>query len=360
MIPITKPTLVIDEARCRENIAFMAQKARDRGVDFRPHFKTHQSLAVGRWFKHVGVDKIAVSSLEMAQYFSEEWSDITVAFPVNVLERDLINALAKRIRLNLLVESLETVDHLKKDLRHPVGVFIKIDVGYGRTGLPPGDRKGMERLMEALASGETMTFRGFLAHAGHAYACRGAREVGAVHEEARRILGELKEAYRPAHPDIIASLGDTPSCVLAENFEGIDEIRPGNFVFYDLMQVAIGAATVDRIALAVACPVVAVHEDRGEMVIYGGGVHLSKEFLEEGGRRIYGRISRPEGDGWGPVLEGAHVRSLSQEHGVVAIPRNLRDPFHVGDLVMVLPVHACMAASALRSYVNKNEVLEKF
>jgi len=27
---------------------------------------------------------------------------------------------------------------------------------------------------------------------------------------------------------------------------------------------------------------------------------------------------------------------------------------------MVLPVHACMAASALRSYVNKNEVLEKF
>jgi len=360
MIPITKPTLVIDEARCRENIAFMAQKARDRGVDFRPHFKTHQSLAVGRWFKAVGVDKITVSSLEMAQYFSEEWSDITVAFPVNVLERDLINALAKRIRLNLLVESLETVDHLKKDLRHPVGVFIKIDVGYGRTGLTPGDREGMEHLMEALASGEAMTFRGFLSHAGHAYACRGAREVGAVHEEARRILGELKEAYRPAHPDIIASLGDTPSCVLAENFEGIDEIRPGNFVFYDLMQVQIGTVPVDRIAMAVACPVVAVHEDRGELVIYGGGVHLSKEFLEEDGRRVYGRIARPEGDGWGPALEGAYVRSLSQEHGVVVAPRDFLSRCHVGDLVMVLPVHACMAASALRCYVNNNEILEKF
>lgn len=360
MIAITKPTLVLNEARCKANIEFMATKARIHGVELRPHFKTHQSLTVGRWFKNVGVRKITVSSLEMAQYFSEEWQDITVAFPANVLEIALINDLARKIRLNLLLESRETAEFLKRHLRYPVGIFVKIDVGYHRTGLAPEDRCGIEDVLASFAAEDTMPFRGFLAHTGHTYACRSKEAVVGLHEEARKILTDLKRAYLPGHPDIVASLGDTPGCVLGENFEGIDEIRPGNFVFYDLMQVQIGTVPVDRIAMAVACPVVAVHEDRGELVIYGGGVHLSKEFLEEEGHRVYGRIARPEGEGWGPVLEGAYVRSLSQEHGVVVAPRDFLSRCHVGDLVMVLPVHACMAASALRCYVNNNEILEKF
>lgn len=359
MIAITKPTLVLDEGRCKGNIEFMVTKARTHGVELRPHFKTHQSLTVGRWFKHYGVRKITVSSLEMAQYFSEEWQDITVAFPVNIREMDTINDLAQKVCLNLLLESQETAEFLKRHLRHPVGIFVKIDVGYHRTGLSPEDRSGMESVLASFAAVDTMPFRGFLAHAGHAYGCRSRDAVVAIHEEARKHLTALKAAYLPASPGILTSLGDTPSCVLAENFEGIDEIRPGNFVFYDLMQVQIGTTTADHIALTVACPVVAVHEDRGELVIYGGGVHLSKEFLEEEGHRVYGRIARPEGDGWGPVLEGAYVRSLSQEHGVVVAPREFLSHCHVGDLVMVLPVHACMAASALRHYVNNNEIIAK-
>ena len=105
---ITKPTLLLDEQKCRDNIRMMTGKAEKSKVAFRPHFKTHQSLEIGRWFKESGVDKITVSSLEMAVYFAPEWNDITVAFPVNILEIETINYLAEKINLNLLIESVES------------------------------------------------------------------------------------------------------------------------------------------------------------------------------------------------------------------------------------------------------------
>ncbi|MBO8152692.1 MAG: hypothetical protein H0Z30_09405 [Candidatus Marinimicrobia bacterium] len=68
---IIEPTLLLDEKKCQENINFMVQKAKRSNVIFRPHFKTHQSIEVGRWFRAQGVDKITVSSLRMAKYLAD-------------------------------------------------------------------------------------------------------------------------------------------------------------------------------------------------------------------------------------------------------------------------------------------------
>ena len=60
----------------------MVDRAAAADVDFRPHFKTHRSREVGRWFRDFGVAAITVSSVDMAQYFSNDgWDDITIAFP---------------------------------------------------------------------------------------------------------------------------------------------------------------------------------------------------------------------------------------------------------------------------------------
>ncbi len=99
-LKINRPTLLVDEALCRRNIARMAEKARIAGVRFRPHFKTHQSAAIGEWFREAGVTAITVSSVSMARYFSGAgWSDITIAFPVNLREMEEINRLAGEIHL---------------------------------------------------------------------------------------------------------------------------------------------------------------------------------------------------------------------------------------------------------------------
>ena len=90
-LSLPRPTLLVDRKRALRNIERMAAKAKAARVRFRPHFKTHQSAEVGLWFRDFGIDAITVSSLEMAAYFARNgWTDITVAFPVNILELDRI------------------------------------------------------------------------------------------------------------------------------------------------------------------------------------------------------------------------------------------------------------------------------
>lgn len=350
---ITTPTLLLDEHRCRANIRRMCQKADQHKLVLRPHFKTHQSREIGRWFKDEGVKKITVSSLEMAQYFAQEWDDITVAFPINILEIGTINSLASTIQLNVLIENTTAINVLEEQLQYPVGVFLKIDVGYGRTGVKPHQTALLDDLLETVSASSKLQLLGFLAHAGHTYDCRSAAEIGAVHQASMEKLIHLKRQYSDRYPNLLLSYGDTPSCSVANNFTGLDELRPGNFVFYDLTQSRIGSNSWDQIAVAMACPIVAVHEDRRELVLYGGGVHFSKDRLaDEPEGTIWGRVVRDEGAGWGEVIPGMYLRSLSQEHGITVVPETVTFDFQVGQIIKVLPVHSCMAANAMKRYLT--------
>ncbi|MBU3926821.1 MAG: alanine racemase, partial [Bacteroidetes bacterium] len=140
MKSITRPTLLIDSKKVLNNILRMKQKADEGGVVFRPHFKTHQNLHVAEFFRQEGVSKITVSSVSMAEEFAGQgWKDITIAFPVNLLEMSQINQLAQNIQLNLLVDSLFTTRFLDQHASNHLTVLIKIDTGYHRTGLLPHD-----------------------------------------------------------------------------------------------------------------------------------------------------------------------------------------------------------------------------
>lgn len=357
---ITKPTLLLDKKKCKRNIEMMCLKARKNNVEFRPHFKTHQSLEIGKWFKESGVDKITVSSLEMAQYFSTEWKDITVAFPVNILEIETINQLSEKIMLNILVESIETARFLTQNAKNKIGIYLKIDVGYNRTGLPPTSTQQIDEILYEISNCAILDFKGFLTHAGHTYKCRTKEEILSIHNTSRKILTDLKAKYIDRYPGLIISIGDTPSCSVVDDFSGIEEIRPGNFVFYDLTQHQIGSCSIDQIAVAMACPIVSIHADRNEIVIYGGGVHFSKERLETDNQgTIYGTVVEQLEQGWGEPVSGMYLKSLSQEHGIVSVPESLIQGYKIGDLLYILPVHSCMTANEMKSYFSDAEIITR-
>ena len=330
----------------------MSAKARQHGLTLRPHFKTHQSHEIGRWFRDDGVDRITVSSLTMAEYFANDgWNDITVAFPVNTLEEDTIHRLAEQIQLNLLVESTESVRALDSLLQNPVDVWIKIDVGYHRTGIDAEDTDEIARVVEAIESSSKLRLEGLLTHAGHSYDARGASEILRVHTQSVRRISDIRQHLATTHPDLLVSVGDTPTCSVADDFAGVDEIRPGNYVFYDVSQWHIGSCALDEIAVAMACPVVAIHRDRGEVVLYGGGVHFSKDRAAfDDGTVHYGLVTR--GRGWQLPDHPVSVRSLSQEHGIVQADSEFLSQVEVGDIVTVLPVHSCMTANLAGQYTT--------
>ena len=359
---ITKPTLLLDEYKCKKNIQNMFLRTKLHNIEFRPHFKTHQSLEIGQWFKEVGVNKIAVSSLEMATYFATEWNDITVAFPVNILEINTINHLAEKITLNVLIESIETATFLKTSLKHKVNFLIKINIGNNRTGIMPYEINVIKNILEASDNSDTLNFIGFLGHAGQTYYCRNKTEVLETHQKSKSILVDLKDIFNTQYPDLILSYGDTPSCSLANDFYGIDEIRPGNFVFYDLMQFQIGACAIDQIAVAMACPIVAIHKNRNEIVVYGGGIHFSKDRVtDDNNGVIYGKVVRQEENGWRNLVLNTYVNSLSQEHGVIKVPEYEIDNYSIGDTLFILPIHSCMTANLMKCYLTtENEKITMF
>ncbi len=350
---ITKPTLILDQAKCKANIAFMADKARKHHVELRPHFKTHQSLEIGRWFKDAGVTKITASSLDMAEYFAKEWNDITVAFPVNILEIETINDLASRITLNVLIESETSLKFLGKHLKHPVNFYIKINIGNNRAGLLHYDTESIDTLLEISKNSQKLNFIGFLGHAGQTYKCRSKGDIISVHQVAKKKLINLKNQYKVNYPDIIASYGDTPSCSVVEDFEDIDEIRPGNYAFYDMMQIQIGSCEVANIAVALECPIVGIHSKQSEIVIYGGGIHLSKDrMVDDTFGTIYGNVAKKTSNGWNEVVADTYVRAISQEHGIVKVPESDLQNYKVGDTLLVLPVHSCMTADLMKHYTT--------
>jgi D-serine deaminase-like pyridoxal phosphate-dependent protein len=361
MVEIIRPTLVLDKKVCLQNIERMAKKAAQNNLRFRPHFKTHQSAKIGEWFKQFGVDAITVSSVKMAEYFTANgWKDITIAFPVNILEIKNINRLAAKIKLGLTVENLEAVRFLAERATSPVAIWLKIDTGYNRTGIDASDNSLIDAVIHQISHSPNLNFKGFLTHTGQTYETTSTGEIFNRHFDALLKLKSLKNRHSGIFPKIEISMGDTPSATICDNFSGVDELRPGNFVFYDVMQQNLGVCSFDDIAVRMVCPVVAKHASRNEIVVHGGAVHFSKDAVRNtDGKKMYGRIVITR-NGEKILLDTLNYLSkLSQEHGILKVAQSQMGNFNVGDLVEILPVHSCLTANLMGHYLTtEGELIE--
>jgi len=350
MRSIVSPTLLLNESICRDNIRLMTEKAMPQNILFRPHFKTHQSATIGNWFQEAGVTSITVSSVRMARYFAQSgWNKITIAFPLNIRELQDIEDLSKTIELSILISDPEAIPYLQ-GFPLPLNVWIEIDTGYHRSGLAFDQEGKIEKTIMAIGNIQNLRLIGFLSHTGNTYHTIEPDEIKSCYQEAVLRLVKLKNRFERPGQSLAISMGDTPSASILDNFGPIQEMRPGNFVFYDLMQYYHGVCALSDIAVALACPVVAKYPDRGEIVVYGGAIHLSKEYIEQDGRKIFGHPVLLKEKKWLTVGLQNVVVSLSQEHGIIRLENAMINAVNVGDLLGILPVHACLTANLMKGY----------
>lgn len=361
MINISKPTLLLNKEQCMSNILQMQEKARKSDTRFRPHFKTHNSAFIGNWFRKQGIHSITVSSLSMAKFFSAYgWRDITIAFPVNLLELNQISELSHEVNLNIQADAFHLLPKLESGLSYPVGFFIEVDTGHHRTGVMWKDLAEIDRMIDFLFQSNRLRFKGFITHSGHTYSADSREEILDIYKDTVIKMQYLKDRYLEAWPELIISIGDTPSCSLVDDFTGVDEIRPGNFVFFDLMQYSLGACELEQIAVALACPIVAKSHQRNELTIYGGAIHFSKDFLfKSSGERIYGYVVKLGEKGWSRPIPGAYLAGLSQEHGIIRATREFIEEARIGEILCILPIHSCLAANLMKGYLTlEGEMIE--
>jgi len=348
---LTGPTVLVDKQKATRNISRMADKAKSASVALRPHFKTHQSELVGRWFEAAGTRAIAVSSVPMAAQFADAgWNDILIAIPLNPRELPMLNRLATKLTLGVTVEHIDALKPLQK-LTAPVNLMVEIDAGYGRTGIDWREHQRIDEILQRAHDMSQVQQLGLLLHAGNSYNARGDENIAEIHQQSLERLAELVETLNFPREQLVVSVGDTPTCSRMDEFPGADEIRPGNYVFYDLMQYHIGACDWQDVALAMACPVIARYPERGEVVVHGGAVHFSKDFIEIDGQPVFGQVMRKTADGWGAPVKGAVVKGLSQEHGKVKLPEGMINELQLGDMLVIVPAHSCLTMDAMRDFV---------
>jgi D-serine deaminase-like pyridoxal phosphate-dependent protein len=248
---------------------------------------------------------------------------------------------------------MEALNYLENYLTQKVGIFIEIDTGYHRSGIPWKDLDMLETMMDFIATGKWLDFKGLFTHSGHTYHVENPEEILEIYKDTVLKMNYIKDRYIDIWPEMIVSVGDTPASSLVSSFEEVDEIRPGNFVFYDLMQYSIGACSIEQVAVALACPVIAKNPERNEIVIYGGAVHLSKDFLyRSNGERIFGYIVKLSEESWSRPLKGTFLVNLTQDHGVIRTTVDVYDNIKHGDLIGVLPVHSCLTANLMKKYLT--------
>lgn len=354
---IKSPTLLLDEEKCKRNINRMAQKARKHQLAIRPHFKTHQSGMIGAWIRSEGVNRCTVSSVKMAVYFAGQgWEDMLIAFPVNPREHEQISTLANKVKLQILAYDKNSLELLSKHTKAKIGVKIELDIGSKRSGLRPDQDVEIRELLTYIDENPCLHFTGFYSHPGHSYTARGKEQVIKVYEKFMPTLEQLAKKYADI-PGYSITIGDTPGCTIVEDFGPIKEISPGNFVFYDVMQVNIGSCAYEDIAVVMACPVVGKSWERNELLIHGGAVHFSKEVLTNAdGTMQFGKLAKIEKDTWRDVIPGCYLKSISQEHGLIHASDEFMQKTQIGDLVYIYPAHSCLTADLMKSYLTTEDL----
>jgi len=342
------PAAVVDLDRLERNAAAMVRRAHTLGVRLRPHVKTHKCIEAARLQIGDHFGGITVSTLAEVRAFAEAgFRDLTYAVPPAPARLARLAELAHGVeRLNLLLDHPALVEPLAAAARAAqvtLGVFLKVDSGLHRAGLHPFDPQ-LEALAARLAATSHLEFRGLLTHAGQAYHCRSWEEVRQVARQEREVMVALAERLRGRGIEVReVSIGSTPTVVAAENLAGVSEIRPGNYLFFDAFQAALGSCTLADCAFTVLATVVGSYPQRRAAVIDAGALALSKD---EGARQLdpepsYG-IPLPV-DASGP-LPHLRLTSLTQEHGLVTVAEGGATP-SIGQRLRIVPNHSCLAAA---------------
>ncbi|HET9705175.1 MAG TPA: alanine racemase [Vicinamibacterales bacterium] len=337
------PAVLIDRAKAIRNIERMQAGATARRIRLRPHAKTHKSPVVARWQIERGAVGICCAKLGEAEVFADAGiADIRVPYPIHPANADRVIALLDRTRLSFIVDHPVVAKQWSEAMsraKREVDVLVKVDVGFHRCGIDPAASAAVG-MITAVAAMPGLRFKGLLAHAGHAYHAHSEDELRTMAESEAATLRDLARRCRQAGVAIEeTSAGATPPARFSLRQDGFTEFRPGNYVYFDRTQVALGAATLDDCALTVLARVVS--KPAADRVIFDSG---SKTLTNDGARGFtpaagFGVVLREDGPDSNLLIE-----RLSEEHATVKVVNGATD-LEPGDLVRIVPNHSCVVSN---------------
>jgi len=349
------PAALVDLDRLEANTARISERVRKLGAKLRPHVKTHKCVEAARFQIRGHFGGITVSTLAEARFFARAgFSDITYAVPIAVSRLEEAVEIGRSIEnLQLLLDHESAFEAMSACARAKgvrLSSFLKVDCGYHRAGVDPESESSVALALRMARSSE-VDFRGILTHAGHSYHAADAGEIQAVAETERKAMARFAEKLtRAGAPPKEVSVGSTPTISLCESLEGVTEARPGNYVFYDSFQAAVGSCGIGDAAFSVLATILGHYPERNEILIDAGALAFSRD---EGPTHLdaecgYGEVFSADGK---THLASLRVRSLSQEHGKIQGSTPIDYPaLPLGTKLRIVPNHSCLSAALFDRY----------
>ena len=325
------PAIVIDLDIMERNLRRMADYTAQHGLRLRPHTKTHKIPALGAQQLALGAVGLSVAKVSEAEVMVEAGvQELLIAYPViGALKLARMVEVARKTQLTISVDSLVSAQGIaaaafKADV--DIGILVEMDVGLHRVGVTPG--KAAVGLAQDVSNLKGIHLEGFAFYPGHIkdWTADGPQKMAALSEAIEETLHQLTAAGLEAR---IVSGGSTPTEWHAHEVKGMNEVRPGTYIFNDRNVILSGACSWEDCAATILTTVVSTSVE-DQFVIDGG----SKTFSSD-------KSSEP---GCGIVTQArdALFDRMNEEHGVVVL-KGARDRFKVGDRVNVLPNHICVA-----------------
>lgn len=362
------PAILLDVDILERNLSRMQKKVGTLGAALRPHIKTHKCLEIAERQREFGAKGITVSTFYEAEQFARAgFADITWAFPLPPVYAPVVAKLAQEITLRVVIDSKDALESLEKACREvqaTVHTWLKVDCGYHRAGVDPSSPLA-EELVRALSKSNVLHFDGILSHSGHAYNASSREEILGVANQERAVMTDFADRMRRngyAIPGV--SIGSTPAMAVIENLDGVSEVRPGNYCFFDHTMMDLGVCGLQDCAVTVLASVISHQPGASHFVVDAGALALSKDV---------GATRKPGIPSLGTLFEDYDgkrlhedivLRTLSQEHGKVVAdnPSALEGKFRVGSKVRIAENHSCLTVAHFDVYhvVRGKEVIDRW
>ena len=333
---IDTPALLVDLNVMERNLQRVADYTKAHGLRLRPHTKTHKSPRIGQRQLELGAAGLTVAKVGEAEVMlGASPADLLVAYPVigrSKLER--LMAVARRTRVTVSLDSLFAARQLSQAAQAAgvnIGVLAETDVGLGRVGVSPGpDLLDLARGMQRLPG---LSFEGIAFYPGHIKdnGDAGKAAVAALSDLLRSILDDFRRAGIDAP---VVSGGSTPSLYHSHEIAGLNEVRPGTYVYNDWNTVMTGACDIQDCAVSVLVTVVSTARP-GQIIVDGG----SKTFSSDG-------VANSSAATFGCVMESpaSIFHKMNEEHGYVDVRQTGRK-FEMEERLRIVPNHVCVAVN---------------
>lgn len=324
---IDSPALLIYPERIRHNIIKMIQIAGDPGR-LRPHVKTHKMAEIIRMQQEAGIDKFKCATLAEAELLARsDAKDVLVAYPLTGPWPGRLMELQKnypQTRFSCLVDNPETLSALEEAARQAVaktGVFLDLNVGMNRTGIPPN--KEAERLYARMADSRFTECRGLHVYDGHLRnpdPVQRGLDCDRAFAAARKLADRIQDSGLEV-PSIVA--GGSPTFPFHAKRKGI-ELSPGTTLLWDARYAQQFPEMTFLPAAALLCRIISKPAP--------GTICLDLGHKAVAAEMDFPRVYLPQ-------LPGNTQAGQSEEHLVLKF--NGADSLSIGAECYAIPMHIC-------------------